>query len=114
MNSSRAMSTGRESKEELRGLLRTMRNEVQKFSKDLAEATQKAVDSTEKAVRRVSPRVTESLDEGMKDATTSFRRVMGSIDSQTKNQQVKVLRTYKLLLSKQADAIERRLRKLSE
>ena len=108
------MSTGRESKEELRNLLRTMRNDVQKFSKDLAEATQKAVDSTERAVRRVTPRVTESLDESMKDAATSFRRVMGGIDSQTKNQQVKVLQTYKLLLSKQADAIERRLRKLSE
>ncbi len=114
MNSSKAMSTGRESKEELRDLLRTVRNEVQKFSKDLAEATQKAVDSTERAVRRVSPRVTESLDEAMKDATTSFHRVMGTVDSQTKNQQVKVLRTYKLLLSKQADAIEKRLRKLSE
>ena len=108
------MSTGRESKEELRNLLRTMRNDVQKFSKDLAEATQRAVDSTERAVRRISPRVTETLDETMKDATTSFRRVMGNIDSQTKNQQVKVLQTYKLLLSKQADAIERRLRKLSE
>ncbi len=114
MNSPGVMSPGRQSKDELRDLLRTMRNEVRKFSKDLAEATQRAVDSTERAVRRVSPRVTESIDESIKDVTTSFHRVMESIDGQTRNQQVKVLRTYKLLLSRQADAIERRLRKLSE
>ena len=108
------MSGGKESKEELRELLRNMRNEVQRFSKDLADATQRAVDSTERAVRRVSPRVTSSLDESMRDAAQSFRHVMGDIDSQTKNQQIKILRAYKLLLSKQADAIEKRLRKLSD
>jgi len=108
------MSTRKESREEIRDLLRVVRNEVQKFSKDLATATQRAVDSTEKAVRHVSPRVTGTLDEGMKDASESFRRVMGSVDSQTKKQQVKLLQAYKLFLSKQADAIEKRLKKLSE
>src|SRR5215467_4893172 len=104
--------SGKDSREEIKDLLRNVRNEVQKFSKDLATATQKAVDSTEQAVRQVSPRITETLDTSIKDASTSFRRVMGNIDSQTKSQQVKVLRAYKQLLSKQADAIEKRLRKL--
>ena len=107
------MSTRKESREEIKDLLRNVRNEVQKFSKDLATATQKAVDSTEQAARRVSPRITETLDTILKDASTSFRRVMGQVDSQTKNQQVKVLRTYKQILEKQADAIEKRLRKLT-
>ncbi len=108
------MSTSKEPREEIRDLLRSVRREVQRFSKDLATAAQRAVDSTEKAVRDVSPRVTATLDESMKDASESFHRVMGSIDSQTRTQQVKVLRTYKLFLSKQADAIEKRLKKLSE
>ena len=107
------MSTRKESREEIKDLLRNVRNEVQRFSKDLATATQKAVDSTEQAARRVSPRITETLDTSLKDASTSFRRVMGQVDSQTKNQQVKVLRTYKQILEKQADAIEKRLRKLT-
>jgi len=69
--------SGKDSREEIKDLLRNVRNEVQKFSKDLASATQKAVDSTEQAARRVSPRITETFDTSLKEASTSFRRVMG-------------------------------------
>ena len=108
------MSRNRESRDEIRELLRSLRNEVQRFSKDLASATQRAVESTEKTVRDVSPRVTSTLDDAMKETSVAFRRAMGNVDRQTSRQQVKLLRTYKTFLSRQAEAIDRRLRKLSE
>ncbi len=109
-----AMSKSQDSKEEVRDLLRTVRNEVQKITKELATATQGVVESTEKAVREISPKVSATLDETIKDASVSFHRAMGNIDKQTKTQQVKLLRSYKSFLSKQADAIDKRLRKLNE
>ncbi len=108
------MSPSKESREEIRELLRSVRNEVQRFSRDLSTATQRAVESTEKTVRDVSPKVTSTLDDAMKETSVAFRRAMGNIDRQTSRQQVKLLRTYKTFLSKQAEAIDKRLRKLSE
>ena len=108
------MSTASDSREEIRELLRSVRKEVQKFSRDLTTATQRAVESTEKTVRDVSPRVTSTLDEALKETSVAFHRAMGNIDRQTSKQQVKLLQTYKTFLSKQAEAIDKRLRKLSE
>ena len=107
------MSKDADSRQEIRELLRSMRKEVQKFSKDLSTATQKAVESTEKTVRDVSPKVTSTFDEVMSETSVAFRRVMGNIDRQTSRQQVKLLQTYKTFLAKQAEAIDKRLRKLS-
>ncbi len=108
------MSKNQDSKEEIRDLLRTVREEVRKITRDLATATQGVVESTEKAVRDVSPKVAATLDEAMKEASESFHRAMGNIDKQTRTQQVKLLRSYKSVLLKQAEIIENRLRKLSE
>ena len=108
------MSSRQDAKEEIRDLLRSLRKEVQKISKDLAAGTQGVIESTEKAVRDVSPKVAATLDEAMKETSTSFHRAMGNIDKQTRTQQVKLLRGYKLLLSRQAEAIDKRLKKLTE
>jgi hypothetical protein len=91
-----------------------VRKEVQKFSRDLTTATQRAVETTEKTVHDVSPRVTSTLDEALKETSVAFHRAMGNIDRQTSKQQVKLLQTYRTLLSKQVEAIDKRLRKLSE
>ncbi len=108
------MSNRQDSKDEIRDLLRSVRKEVQKISKDLAAGTQGVIESTERAVRDVSPKVASTLDEAMKETSTSFHRAMGSIDKQTRTQQVKLLRNYKSFLSKQIDLVEQRLKKVAE
>jgi len=108
------MSKNQDSKEEIRDLLRTVREEVRKITRDLATATQGVVESTEKAVRDVKPKVAATIDQTMKETSDAFHQAMAHVDKQTKSQQVKLLRSYKSVLSKQAEIIENRLRKLSE
>ena len=108
------MSDKPDSKEEVREIIRTMRKEVQKITRELATATQAAVDSSRKAVHEVSPKVTATVDETIRETSAAFRRAMAAADKQTKGQQASLLRTYKSLLLKQVDFIEKRLRKIAQ
>lgn len=83
-------------------------------SKDLRSATKTAVDSTNKFVKDVSPKVSATIDETIDKMSQTFRRTMTNIDKETKPQQVKLLKAYRSFLSKQIDAIERRLEKLKK
>src|SRR6058998_1804238 len=113
MNTSE-MSGSQGSKDQIREALRTMKKEVEKITKDVAAATEEVVESTRKAVREYSPKVAATLDETVKDTSAPFRKAMVSISSQTRPQQVKFLKGYMSLLSKQSDLVERRLKKLTK
>ena len=83
-------------------------------SEDLASASKTLVGSTSKFVQEVSPKVSTTIDESLERASETFKRTMTTIDKQTKPQQVKLLQAYRLFLSKQVDAVEKRLKKLKE
>jgi polyhydroxyalkanoate synthesis regulator phasin len=91
-----------------------IRRDLSHASKDLASAGKTWVESTSKFVQEVSPKVSATIDEGLEKASETFKRTMTTIDTQTKPQQVKLLQGYMTFLSKQVDAIEKRLKKLKE
>jgi gas vesicle protein len=91
-----------------------IRRDISHASKDIASAGKTWADSTAKFVQDVSPKVSATIDESLEKTAEAFKRTMTTIDTQTKPQQVKLLRAYKSFLSKQVDAIEKRLKKLKE
>jgi hypothetical protein len=82
--------------------------------RDLASASKNWVDTTSKFVQDKAPKVGATIDETLEKTSETFKRTMNTIDSQTKTQQVKLLRAYKSFLSKQVDVIENRLKRINE
>ncbi len=82
--------------------------------RDLASASKNWVDTTSKFVQDKAPKVSATIDETLDKTSETFKRTMNTIDSETKTQQVKLLRAYKSFLSKQVDVIEKRLNRLKE
>jgi len=82
--------------------------------RDLASASKNWVDTTSKFVQDKAPKVSATIDETLDKTSETFKRTMNTIDSETKTQQVKLLRAYKSFLSKQVEAIEKRLNRLKE
>ncbi len=84
-----------EPRRDVRTTVEKIRRNITHASKDLASAGKTVVGSTSKFVQDVSPKVSAT-------------------DKQTKPQQVKLLKAYRLFLSQQVDAVEKRLKKLKE
>jgi hypothetical protein len=82
--------------------------------RDLTSASKTWVDSTSKFVQDTGPKVSATIDETLEKTSETFKRTMTAIDTETKTQQVKLLRAYKSFLSKQVDVIEKRLKSLKE
>ena len=111
---SRKEGSREEIRREVREALKTVRKEVEKVRKDLATATQNWMKTTEKFVQDVSPKVSSTLSDALGKTSVAFRNAMTTIDKKTKPQQVKLLRSYKTLLSKQVEYIEKRLKELTK
>ena len=103
-----------EMRRELREALQTMRKEVRKARKDLAAATKTWMKTTGKFVQDVTPRVSASIDMTIEQSSEAFRRSMVSLGKETKQFQVSFFRSYKTVLSKQMDFIEKRLKELTK
>ena len=97
---------------EIKTTVDKIRRDVTHASKDLASAGKTWMESTSKFVKEVSPKVSATIDESLEKASETFTRTMTQIDSQTRPQQVKLLKAYKSFLSKQVDMIEKRLNKV--
>lgn len=94
--------------------LERIRRDMDHARRDLASASKNWVDTTSKFVQHNVPKVSATIDETLEKTSETFKRTMNSIDSETKTQQVKLLRTYKSFLSKQIDVIEKRLNRIKE
>jgi gas vesicle protein len=103
-----------DSRRDVKAAVEKIRQDISHASKDLASASKSFVESTSKFVQDVSPKVSATIDEGLEKASETFKRTMTTIDTQTKPQQVKLLQAYMSFLSKQVDAIEKRLKKINE
>ena len=103
-----------EVRRELREALETMRKEVHKARKDLAAATKRWVKTTGRFVQDVTPKVSATIDETVEQSSEAFRRAMASLGKETKQFQVSFLRSYKTVLSRQMDFIEKRLKELTK
>jgi len=111
------MSTENEPSEPNRHIKTTVnkiRRDLGHASKDIASASKIWAKSTSKFVQHVSPKVASTIDESLEKASQTFKHTMTTIDTQTKPQQVKLLQAYRSFLSKQVDAIEKRLKKLKK
>ncbi len=111
------MSTENEPSEPNRDIKTTVnkiRRDLGHASKNIASASKTWAKSTSKFVQDVSPKVASTIDESLEKASQTFKHTMTTIDTQTKTQQVKLLQTYRSFLSKQVDAIDKRLKKLKE
>ena len=82
--------------------------------RDLASASKNWAESTSKFVKDVSPKVSATIDETLDKTSETFKRTMASIDTRTKPEQVKLLRTYRSFLTRQVDMVEKRLKKLRD
>ncbi|TMI25270.1 hypothetical protein E6H24_05330 [Candidatus Bathyarchaeota archaeon] len=107
-------STSQEARRDIKAALERVRRDIDHARRDLASASKNWVDSTNRFVKDVSPKVSSTIDDTLEKASETFKRTMTSIDTQTKPQQVKLLRAYRSFLSRQVDLIEKRLEKLKE
>ena len=99
---------------EIRSAIQKIRQDMDHARRDIASASKNWADTTGKLVKEYTPRVSATIDETLERTSETFKRTMANIDTQTKPQQVKLLRAYKSFLSRQVDAIEKRLKKLKE
>jgi gas vesicle protein len=105
---------GSQSRRDVRTTVGKIRRDLTHASKDIASAGKAWAESTSKFVQDVSPKVSATIDESLDKAAETFTRTMNHIDSQTKPQQVKLLKAYRSFLSRQVNMIEKRLKKLKE
>lgn len=94
--------------------LERIRRDMDHARRDLASASKNMVDTTSKFVQHNAPKVSATIDETLEKTSETFKRTMNSIDSETKTQQVKLLRAYKSFLSRQVEVIEKRLNRIKE
>lgn len=99
-----------EVRRDIKATLERIRRDMEHAKKDLASASKTMVDSTSKFVKETSPKI----DETIQKTSETFKRTMTRIDSETKPQQIKLLKSYRSFLSRQIDVIERRLEKLKK
>ncbi len=104
----------KEIRQDIEDAVKRIRRDIDHLGRDLTAAGRNWMDSTEKFVQDVSPKVSATLDETMEKTSETFKRTMSAIDRQTRQQQVRLLRAYRSFLSTQVDAIEKRLKKLKE
>ena len=101
-----------EVRRELREALVTMRKEVQNVRKDLATATRIWMGTAERIVQKATPKVSATIDEALEQTGEAFHKSMASLGKETKQFQVSFLRSYKIVLAKQMEFIEKRLKEL--
>lgn len=109
------MSSEKESQESRRNIrtaVGKIGRDITHASKDIASASKTWAESTSKFVQDVAPKVTASIDEAVDKTSEAFEKTMTTIGTQTRPQQVKLLKSYRSFLSKQIDLIEKRLEKL--
>jgi len=94
--------------------LERIRRDMDHARRDLASASKNWVDTTSRFVQHNAPKVSVTIDETLEKTSETFKRTMNNIDSETKTQQVKLLRAYKSFLSRQVGVIEKRLERLEE
>lgn len=99
-------------RQDIKAALERIRRDMDHARRDLTSASKTWVDSTTKFVHDTGPKVSATIDETLEKTSETFKRTMNAIDSETKTQQVKLLRAYKSFLSKQVDVIEKRLKNL--
>jgi len=111
----REMSSETESKESrqtIKSTVEKISRDISHASKDIASASKTWAESTGKFVKDTAPKVSSTIDDTIKRASETFEKTMTTIGTETKPQQVKLLKAYRSFLSKQVDLIEKRLQKL--
>ena len=103
-----------EVRRELREALETIRIEVETVRKDLAAATRTWMKTSGRIVQDVTPKVSATIDETLEQTSQAFRKAMASLGRETRQFQVSFLRNYKLVLAKQTEFIEKRLKELTK
>lgn len=103
-----------EKRRELKDALETMRREADKLRKDFTVATKAWVKATGKAVQYASPRVSATIDETLGQTSEAFRKGMTSLGKESRQFQVSFLRSYKTVLARQMDFIEKKLKELTK
>ncbi len=104
----------KEIRRDIEDAVRRIRKDIDHLGRDVTTVSRNWMDSTEKFVQDVTPKVSATLDETMEKTSETFKRTMSAIDRQTRQQQIRLLRAYKSFLSRQVDAIEKRLKGLKE
>lgn len=99
---------------EIKKAVEKLRDDLTHASKDIASAGKTMAESTSKFVQTTAPKISSTIDETIDKAAETFERTMTNIGTQTKPQQVKLLKAYRSFLSKQVDLIEKRLKKLKD
>ena len=103
-----------EVRRELREALETMRKEVQNVRKNLATATRTWMGTAERIVQKATPKVSTTIDEALEQTGKAFHKSMASLGKETKQFQASFLRSYKIVLAKQMEFIEKRLKELTK
>ncbi len=112
------MSEKSDSREEIRRelseALEKMRREVEKVRKDLTTATRTWMETTRKIVQQATPKVSSTIDQALEQTSEGFRKTMASLGKETKQFQASFLRSYRIVLAKQMEFIEKKLKELTK
>ena len=91
-----------------------MRRELEKLRKDFTTTIRTWARASSKVVQDVTPKVSATIDETVEQATAAFRKTMSAAGKETKQFQVSFLTSYKTVLAKQMELIEKRIKELSK
>lgn len=91
-----------------------MRKEVDKIRKGFSSTTKTWAKATGKAVQEATPKIAATIDETIQQTSKAFQKSMTSLGRETKQVQIGFLRSYKTVLLRQMDFIEKRLKELSK
>ena len=91
-----------------------MRRELEKLRKDFTTTIRTWARASSKVVQDVTPKVSATIDETVEQTTAAFRKTMSAVGKETKQFQVSFLTSYKTVLAKQMELIEKRIKELSK
>ncbi len=103
-----------EFRRELKEALDKMRRELHTLRKDVTATTRAWAKTSGKVVQDITPKVSATIDETVQQTSEAFRKTMAAAGKETRQFQVNFLSTYKTILAKQMDLIEKRLKELSK
>ncbi len=103
-----------EFRRELREALDKMRRELQTLRKDVTATTRAWAKTSGKVVQDVTPKVSATIDETVQQTSEAFRKTMAVAGRETRQFELSFLRKYRMVLEKQIDLLDKRLKELTK
>ncbi len=103
-----------EFRRELKDALDKMRRELHTLRQDVTATTKAWAKTSGKVVQDVTPKVSATIDETVQQTSEAFRKTMVAAGRETRQLELSFLRKYRMVLEKQIDLLDKRLKELTK